>query len=70
MAEAGAPRTVQTHASFGFCCWPCHVGLSAHITTDIYLPALPQLTHALHGVTAEGARRPWRPISSAWVWAS
>ena len=24
------------------------------VTTDIYLPALPQLTHALHGTTAQG----------------
>ena len=42
------------HASLGFMLLCGALSTFPPLTTDIYLPALPQLTRSLHGTTAEG----------------
>ena len=46
--------TRAAHASLGFLLLCGALSTFPPVTTDIYLPALPQLTRSLHGTTAEG----------------
>ena len=47
-------RGAAAHASLGFLVMAGAMSAFPPVTTDIYLPALPELTHALKGVTAQG----------------
>jgi|WetSurMetagenome_2_1015567.scaffolds.fasta_scaffold126162_1 MFS transporter, DHA1 family, multidrug resistance protein len=47
-------RGTAAHASLGLMVMLGAMSAFPPVTTDIYLPALPQLTHALGGTTAEG----------------
>ena len=47
-------RAPAAHATLGFLLLCGALSTFPPVTTDIYLPALPQLTRSLHGTTAEG----------------
>ncbi|MEI9965847.1 MAG: hypothetical protein WDM92_15580 [Caulobacteraceae bacterium] len=54
MTQAPTTTAKAAHASLLFLLLLGALSAFPPVTTDIYLPALPELTRALHGVTAEG----------------
>ena len=54
MAKLPDSHSAKTHASLAFLLLAAALSTFPPVTTDIYLPALPQLTASLRGTTAQG----------------